>query len=175
MKYTFLLFLLGILFPLFTSQAQSSFLEGIIANGGGEANGSHHIVGTFGQPITGNSGTQLQSGFWFSSTLLTDIEETYNEGIPTDYKLYNNYPNPFNPSTTIKFVIPSTSYVSIQIYNTLGQAIATLFDGVQNAGYHSLVWKTNNSPSGVYFYVVRARSIEANKEFNQVRKMILLR
>ncbi len=74
---------------------------------------------------------------------------------PVEASLDGNYPNPFNPSTTIRYAIPADGLVSLKIYNTLGQEVATLFDGFQTAGYHSATWNGRNATgntvsSGVY-------------------------
>lgn len=68
-----------------------------------------------------------------------------------DYHLYGNYPNPFNPSTTIKYSVPQHSTIKITLYNILGNEVKTLFDGEQDAGIHSLLLDAENLSSGVYF------------------------
>jgi len=80
-----------------------------------------------------------------------------NVGIPSAVALEGNYPNPFNPSTTIRYGIPTDGLVSLKIYNTLGQEVVTLVDGFQNAGYHSATWNGRNASgntvsSGIYLY-----------------------
>ena len=77
--------------------------------------------------------------------------------VPEEMELRGNYPNPFNPSTTIEYGVPADGIVSLKIYNTLGQEVATLIDGFQAAGYHSVSWNGRNSSgatvsSGVYLY-----------------------
>jgi len=76
---------------------------------------------------------------------------------PVEASLDGNYPNPFNPSTTITYGIPTDGLVSLKIYNTLGQEVVTLVDGYQSAGYHSATWNGRNASgntvsSGVYMY-----------------------
>jgi hypothetical protein len=78
-------------------------------------------------------------------------------GIPTEYRLLHNFPNPFNPSTTIAYELPKASVVRIQIYNLLGQMVRTLVDQVQSAGKWTVVWKGEDDAgatvaSGIYFY-----------------------
>ena len=80
--------------------------------------------------------------------------------VPTEFKLYANYPNPFNPSTTISFYIPKDDYVSVTIYNHCGQKIKELFSGSMPFGQHSLVWNGTNDQnvsvsSGIYFCTVK--------------------
>ena len=89
--------------------------------------------------------------------------------LPDEFALLQNFPNPFNPSTTISYVLREQFDVRIEIYNILGQRVATLFDGNRQAGYHSVVWQADDYPSGVYF----AR-LEAGKRSENI-KMVLLK
>jgi hypothetical protein len=76
---------------------------------------------------------------------------------PLDYALNQNYPNPFNPSTTISYQIPRASIIKIRIFNLRGQQIATLVDGIKDAGFYQIGWNAE-APSGVYFYCLEAGS-----------------
>ena len=86
-----------------------------------------------------------------------------------DYLLSQNWPNPFNSSCAIKYSIPKSSQVSLKIFNTLGEEIATLVNEEKSAGTYELTWNAANIPSGVYFYRLQAG------DFVQTRKMILLK
>ncbi|MHA1830338.1 MAG: FlgD immunoglobulin-like domain containing protein, partial [Candidatus Helarchaeota archaeon] len=86
------------------------------------------------------------------------------KSIPDKFALGTNYPNPFNIETKITFQLPTRSYVTISIYNTLGEKVRTLLNEIKEAGYHSVQWDgTNDSglavPSGIYFYDMNAREI----------------
>ena len=89
--------------------------------------------------------------------------------LPTAFGISNNYPNPFNPSTTINYALPSAGQVTIKVYNSLGQEVRTLVDGFQEAGYKSVVWDGKNhagSPvaSGTYVYrVTSGNSVKTEK------------
>jgi photosystem II stability/assembly factor-like uncharacterized protein len=97
-------------------------------------------------------------------------------GIPKSFALEQNYPNPFNPVTVIRYQIPVASKVSLKIYNVLGQVVATLFDGVQDAGYREAKWDAGSVASGVYFYRIEATSIaDPSFFFMNVKKMLLLK
>ncbi|HUI63671.1 MAG TPA: T9SS type A sorting domain-containing protein, partial [Bacteroidota bacterium] len=88
---------------------------------------------------------------------------------PYQYKLYNNYPNPFNPSTTIRYELRQEGNVSLKVYDLLGQEIKTLVNERQTAGDHSVVFDARTLASGVYFYTLRSGS------FVKTEKMMLLK
>ena len=89
--------------------------------------------------------------------------------IPTEYFLSQNYPNPFNPSTTIKYGLPEGCRVNLEVYDLLGQKVATLVDEVQDAGYKSVQFECSGLGSGTYLYRLNAGSAV------RTRKMLLLR
>lgn len=105
---------------------------------------------------------------------------TAKKPLPKSFELLQNYPNPFNPQTKIKFEIPMQSDVTLRIYNVLGQKIISLKDGVLDAGRYSVEWNGqndfgNNVASGIYFYVLQARTSETKKQHRMLKKMILVR
>ncbi len=107
--------------------------------------------------------------------LVTDVNEQETAQVPGSYTLGQNYPNPFNPATTITFSIPSQSRVSIEVFDVLGQKVATLVNDVRAAGNHQVSWMAS-IPSGIYFYRMEATRIDApSQRFSQVRKMVLVR
>lgn len=87
--------------------------------------------------------------------------------IPTEYKLSQNYPNPFNPSTMIEFSIIKPEFVSLKVYNILGQEVATLVNEVKNPGSYSVRFDASHLSSGVYIYRLQTES------FTSTKKMIL--
>jgi hypothetical protein len=91
--------------------------------------------------------------------------------IPTKFSLEQNYPNPFNPSTTISYQLPEASDVTLKIFNTLGEEVATLINNeYKSAGEHSSLFIVNSSlPSGVYFYKMTGGN------YSETKKMLLLR
>ena len=100
------------------------------------------------------------------SEMCTSADPAATE-LPSRVSLFQNYPNPFNPSTTIKYELPQKSHVTLTIYNTLGQLVAVLANGEQEAGYHEVKFDGSGLSSGVYFYRMQARS------FVQTRKLVL--
>jgi photosystem II stability/assembly factor-like uncharacterized protein len=96
--------------------------------------------------------------------------------LPKEYILEQNYPNPFNPATKIKYALPVASSVRLRIYNVIGQLVKTLVDGSQEAGYQEVDWNPTNAASGIYFCRLDAVCINgAQKQFTQIRKMVLIR
>lgn len=101
---------------------------------------------------------------------LVGNEEFYDAGIPTDFSLEANYPNPFNPSTTIQFSIPVSSHVQLRIYNNIGQIVQVLADEYLPAGVYSRSFDALGLASGMYFY-----RLEAPGQISQTRKMMLVK
>jgi hypothetical protein len=89
--------------------------------------------------------------------------------IPTEYVLYQSYPNPFNPSTVIRYGLPRRAEVRLVVYNMLGQQVANLAQGEQEAGYYEVRFEATGLASGVYVYRLKAG------DFIQTRKLLLLR
>ncbi len=98
---------------------------------------------------------------------LSDVSESFNENL--DFELHQNFPNPFNPSTQIKFTLKESSLANLAVYNSLGEKLTTLFDGLANSGINTIDFSPADLPSGVYFYVLSTRSSVLS------RKMILLK
>jgi hypothetical protein len=92
-----------------------------------------------------------------------------SSALPGEFALNQNYPNPFNPSTRIRFSVPGTGYVSLKVFDLLGKEITTLVEGKQERGEHSVEWKAEGLPSGVYI----CRLTTAGSTVS--RKVLLLR
>ena len=99
---------------------------------------------------TNEKGTSSWSDIWRFTVRSTGIYEHTSEN-PLFYKLYNNFPNPFNPVTTIKFQVPNFDHVNIKVYNLLGQEISSLVNEDFTAGVYSLQWNAINLASGIYY------------------------
>jgi photosystem II stability/assembly factor-like uncharacterized protein len=96
--------------------------------------------------------------------LITDVYHINNQVI-NDAILFQNYPNPFNPVTTIKFSIPNSDLVKIQIINTLGEVVAVVYDEVLNPGTYKIKFDGSNFPSGLYFYRLETSKFSKTKKF----------
>ncbi|MFO7526091.1 MAG: T9SS type A sorting domain-containing protein, partial [Ignavibacteriaceae bacterium] len=89
--------------------------------------------------------------------------------IPTEYGLDNNFPNPFNPGTTINYQLPEKNHVTLKVYDILGNLVTTLVDRELEAGYHSIDWNAGELASGVYIYRISSGT------FVSAKKMILMK
>ena len=98
---------------------------------------------------------------------------------PKDYALSQNFPNPFNPSTTIRYALPYESNVKISVYNITGQLIKVLVNSEQPTGNHEVTFSTNSHgeqlSSGIYFYTIEAKAIGGSGSFRQTKKMVLMK
>jgi hypothetical protein len=97
--------------------------------------------------------------------------------IPHRYIMTQNYPNPFNPGTKIAYELPKAQYVSLHIFNTLGQQVASVVNEYKEAGYYQVEWDASHVHSGIYFYRLQAgdASTSSARGFVETKKMILLR
>jgi hypothetical protein len=102
----------------------------------------------------------LESDIAENATLVT---------LTNEFRLYQSYPNPFNPSTTIAYRIPEDTHVLLSVFDVLGKEVAHLVDGFRSAGRHEITWDANGFASGVYFYQIKAGS------FLDVKKAVLIR
>jgi pimeloyl-ACP methyl ester carboxylesterase len=102
-----------------------------------------------------------------------------NSEIINSFYLAQNFPNPFNPSTTITYELPVSGYVTLKIYDVLGNEIATLVDEEKTFGIYELTFIAGNLPSGTYFYQLLVSALQSKdgrtKDFLETKKMILLR
>ena len=101
--------------------------------------------------------------------LLVGLENTGNTNIPLKFQLQQNYPNPFNPTTTIKFMLPTSQKVDLKIFNVLGEVVNTLVSENLSAGEYTYEWNAKSLASGIYFYRLETDG------FIQTRRMLLLK
>jgi hypothetical protein len=108
----------------------------------------------------------------FDSNLQTDITgtgELPSSVIPKEFALMQNFPNPFNPSTTINFDLPKSADVRLSVFDLTGREISLVINQKLEAGTHSVQWNASQLASGIYFYKIRAG------EFSQTKKMLLVK
>ena len=122
--------------------------------------GRHAVIGEVGQ-------------YWVSDTLWitvlgpTDVWDVHS--IPKGYALGNNYPNPFNPTTTIQFALPHSAMASLKVFNIFGEEVTTLVQRELDIGTHYVKFDASSLPSGIYFYRLQAGT------FRDTKKLLLLR
>lgn len=103
-----------------------------------------------------------------------------SEVLPDQFTLHQNFPNPFNPSTTISFDLPEASDLHLIIYTITGETVASVIKTAISAGFRKVQWDGTDVSgklvsSGIYFYYLEARAIETGRTFQQSRKMVLIR
>jgi murein tripeptide amidase MpaA len=117
-------------------------------------------------------GTDIDRGLFLDNAgLITSVVSSIDEGseLPSVWNLHPAYPNPFNPSTTIRFDVAKTSAVKLVVYDLLGREVTSLVDGNLSAGKHQRVLDLNASPSGIYFIKMDAEN------YSNVQKVVLLK
>jgi hypothetical protein len=112
---------------------------------------------------------------FYYSFMIADSQDCEVTGIvenvhyPTSFKLYNPYPNPFNPSTTIRFSVVTTDLLSLLVFDITGWLVETLIDGKMEPGTHEIMWDAQSYPAGIYFVQM------TSGRYRQVRKLILIK
>ena len=124
---------------------------------------SYYVTAAYGNP----NGESLPTNSVILVVKGTSTDDDY--AIPINTELIGNYPNPFNPETTITFALANAGYVSIHIYNVRGQKIVTLFEGFKDAGLHSINWKSEQHSSGIYLYMMKT------DDYTNTKKMMLMK
>jgi hypothetical protein len=119
---------------------------------------------TFGLPT---AFTKPASSFWFG--YVNAMEDDKGNAIPKEFSLQQNYPNPFNPVTQIKYALPKSTHVKIELYDVLGRKIIVLVDDQKPAGYYTLEFNAGHLASGVYIYRIQAGN------FVRSKKMLLIK
>ena len=141
------------------------------------------VNGVVGQSLVGfSSGTDfnIASGFLADSLLGSIITRVSGQETPPHaYALLQNFPNPFNPTSTIRYAIARRSTVQLAVYNVLGQVIALLVDGEKEPGEYAVIWNARSGriavSTGVYFYRLSVKGLDGGMEYSQTKKLILLR
>jgi len=146
--------------------------------GGTSGNAEFRVRGTVGQPEASQSPAggvhwRLRGGFWTRVADAVTAVETPT-ALPARFQLRPNVPNPFNPSTTIRFDVPRTSRVRVEIYNLRGERIRVLRDETYSAGHHGALWdgkddRGSGIASGVYLVRVVSDGFEGRQKVTLVK------
>ncbi len=136
--------------------------------GNGTSNIQHHYTFIDNNVGTGKFIYRLKQIDMDGKFTYSEEEEVY-VGVPKAIKLLQNYPNPFNPVTTINYEIPTTGKVYLKVYNVLGEEVATLVNGVQEAGRYSTQFDASKYSSGIYFYKLTSNN------YTLVKSMLLVK
>ena len=137
--------------------------------------GNVRVMSVVGQAIAGDLNSRSGSIWKLKRKVEKEqeaaaaLEEAAAEDLPTVFELHANYPNPFNPQTTIRFSLPEASPVRIQVYDMLGREVALLVDGEIEAGHHNVMFNAQHLASGVYLYHMKAGT------FTNRRTMLLVK
>jgi hypothetical protein len=137
----------------------SDISEGLLLN-------SVNDIGVSGAFVFAGTGT---AGVWKRPLSEITSAEFTESTTPTALHLGQNFPNPFNPRTTITYELPIQCHVSLKVYNMFGQEVAVLANGLQVAGHKSIFFNASGLPSGVYFYSLTAGESVATKKFVLLR------
>jgi len=105
----------------------------------------------------------------YLDTVVVSVDDDKFATLPNSYQLYNNYPNPFNPTTNISYYIPEAAKVTLDIYDVLGRHVQSLVNDLQPAGKYTVTFNARNLSSGIYFYRISAGS------FSEVKRMLLMK
>lgn len=192
----------GSVWTLYTSPLPTSSGSGAVAtsipnaantplNQGSITNSTYtnFASGRFGFMAVHSSGVDARAGAEFdqlyfdtSSTSplgrssLVEIPPIVSTETPQSYRLYQNFPNPFNPTTKIRFEMPSDGHVTLTIYNIMGEEITNLLDEEKPAGIHDVLFDASNLSSGMYFYRINIPSADENGSgYSEIRKMALIK
>ncbi len=128
----------------------------------------------YGVTAVDSSDNESAASLTAGGVQITSVHDSKSP-IPGDFVLKQNYPNPFNPATTIEYGLPKRSRVTLTVFNMLGQQIAKLSEGIQDAGYHAKTWVATVG-SGIYLYRLDAADVNNPQQtFSEVRKMVFIK
>ncbi|GEM_PF-2671237 len=151
----------------FDQSATILFLEGFRSDQTG-------LTVTFDVHGTGYADLKVEGLFFDGNDLpvaevITESSVRLGGALPTEFALYQNHPNPFNPSTQIRYDLPKTGHVRLTVYNALGQEVAELVNAAQAAGLHAITWDAREMASGMYHYKLESGP------YHQTRQLLLLK
>ncbi|GEM_PF-5470316 len=113
--------------------------------------------------------TKFLDNVVFKRAGTTDVIREPSPHLPSSFVLYQNYPNPFNPNTVIRFRLPTSAYVTLEVFNLLGQNVATLTQSQLSTGDYRIEWTPTLLPSGAYLYRLQTETFSETKKLNLVK------
>ena len=127
--------------------------------------------------VTATDGTETATSdtleITFERGAITDVEDAVE--LPGSFALRGNYPNPFNPETTVRYDVPAPSTVRLEVFDAAGRRVAVLTDAVHAAGRHERTWRPADAASGLYFVRLTATPRDGGAPFTRVHAMVLLK
>jgi len=135
---------------------------------GGSVDFSHEIFDNEGGSHANNGFDATIYTLDFSS-IIVSVEDQTDGQVPDNYLLIQNYPNPFNPATTITYAVPQNSFISLRVFDILGNHVQTLVNEIKSAGTYAVSFDASSVPSGIYFYKLEAEN------FVSTKKMVLIK
>jgi hypothetical protein len=154
------------------ASAQSAIPRSVMAGGGTRATSTNYAArATVGQAVVGASASaayRISSGYWFNPcAIVSGIGDP--PPVPLAFALEQNFPNPFNPTTTIAFSLPVAAWVRLGVYDVTGAEVLRAVDRSLPSGRHRVTLNAGRLASGVYFYRIEAGG------FRESRKLVLLK
>ena len=160
-KYIITLFIISVCLSIPRNLIAEHIISySVFGNGGISQTGdAHYISGTIGQPASGASTCMSYRnclGYWYINNCIVVPTLVEHKALPEYFRLLGNYPNPFNPATSIQFEIPVKCHVCINVYSITGQRVSTLLDNPVSEGRHTVKWKPVDLSAGLYLYSLEA-------------------
>lgn len=160
-------------FAIERSSDNSSFTQVAFVDGYGTTTEKHVYSYTDASALSGTYTYRLKQVDFDGSISYSDAVEV-TVGLPVEFSMDQNFPNPFNPTTTIRFALPTDSHVAINVYNALGQQVANIVNSNYAAGSHEFNFNASSLSSGVYFYTIEAKGMNG-QNFVATKKMALMK
>jgi len=163
-QYRIFFMLFTVILLYHTGIAQYSIHHSTFGSGGGMVSGENNAgTVTVGQLVIGSSQNEsntVYAGLWYAAytPVVTSVDFKDDNGMPFEYRLEQNFPNPFNPSTVIQFSVPEQTHVALVVYDLLGRQVLNLVDSDLSAGNYSVTFDASGLSSGVYIYRLEAGS-----------------
>jgi len=158
-----------------TGQSSSNYniLKDVISSAGSPASSvNFELNGAMGQPSgigeAASMNYSLSSGFFTGFGVTTAIESEGTPILSETLELYQNYPNPFYTETTIAYSLPEAGQVKLEIYNILGEQVATVFSEYRSPGIYSVIYNGTTLSPGIYIYKIQTIQYQAVKMMNKV-------